>query len=119
MKPLLILKTYAWLIKTLREYGPITFKELNAMWNDDRLSEGNSMVRQTYARYKRDIEEFFNITIRCDSQNRYYIENERSLNQDSVPNWMMIRRRSWPRAKESVRSWFSPSISRCRWRSRR
>lgn len=89
MKPLLILKTYAWLIKTLREYGPITFKELNAMWNDDRLSEGNSMVRQTYARYKRDMEEFFNITIRCDSQNRYYIENERSLNQDSVPNWMM------------------------------
>ena len=89
MKPLLILKTYAWIIKTLRDYGPITYKDLIAYWNDDRLSENNSMVRQTFARYKRDLEEFFNISIRCDKQNRYYIENDRSLKEDTVQNWMI------------------------------
>lgn len=89
MKPLLVLKTYAWLINTIRTCGPISYKELLENWREDRLSEGNSMVRQTFINYKRDLEEFFNISIKCDNKYRYYIENSSVLQQQSVQNWMM------------------------------
>ena len=89
MKPLLVLKTYAWLINTIRTCGPISYKELLEYWREDRLSEGNSMVRQTFINYKRDLEEFFNISIKCDNKYRYYIEDSSALQQQSVQNWMM------------------------------
>lgn len=89
MKPLLILKTYAWLLTTLRNHGPITRKEIQELWNDDRLSEDNSMVRQTFVRYKNDLEEFFNITIARDKLNRYYIDKGNALQQDTVQNFMI------------------------------
>ena len=89
MKPLLVLKTYAWLINTIRTCGPISYKEILKLWREDRLSEGNSMVRQTFINYKRDLEEFFNISIKCDNKYRYYIENSSVLQQQSVQNWMM------------------------------
>lgn len=89
MKPLLVLKTYAWLINTIRTCGPISYKELLENWREDRLSEGNSMVRQTFINYKRDLEEFFNISIKCDNKYRYYIENSSVLQQQSVQNWMV------------------------------
>lgn len=75
MKPLLILKTYAWLVNTIRNHGPISYKDILELWNNDRLSEGNNMVRQTFIHYKNDLEEFFNISIGCDRQYRYYIKN--------------------------------------------
>ena len=89
MKPLLVLKTYAWLINTIRTCGPISYKEILNLWRDERLSEGNSMVRQTFFNYRCDLEEFFNISIKCDNKYRYYIENSSVLQQQSVQNWMV------------------------------
>ena len=89
MKPLLILKTYAWLVNTIRNHGPISYKDILELWNNDRLSEGNNMVRQTFIHYKNDLEEFFNISIGCDRQYRYYIKNGAELQKDTVENWMM------------------------------
>lgn len=89
MKPLLILKSYVWLLNTIRDLGPITREKITELWMKDRLSDGNSLTRQTFSRYKNDLEEFFNISIGCDKENRYYIKERRSLNTDSVANWMM------------------------------
>ena len=89
MKPLLILKTYAWILDTLRDYGPISLKDIQRLWENERLSEENSMVRQTFIRYKNDMEEFFNIKIGYDKHYRYYIDSDNALHKDSVQNWML------------------------------
>lgn len=89
MKPLLILKTYVWIVTTLKNYGPISFNDIITLWRQDRLSENNRMVRQTFFRYKCDLEEFFNISIAYDKKYRYYIDNGTALEQDTVQNRMM------------------------------
>ena len=77
MKPALILRTYTWLYYTIREFGPLTFNEINKMWKEEeRLSEGNSMVRQTFARHRSDLEEILGVRISCDKRHRYYIKND-------------------------------------------
>ena len=88
MRTLLMLKTYAWIINTLRNFGPISFQDLMKRWNENELSKNCNMVRQTFWTYRNDIEEFFHITIECDKQNRYYIGSEHALDQDSVQNFM-------------------------------
>ena len=89
MKPLLILKTYAWLVNTISNKGPISYKDIIGLWKKDRLSEGNSMVRQTFIHYKNDLEEFFNISIGFDKMYRYYIKSGDGLLRDTVENWML------------------------------
>ncbi len=89
MKPLLIFKTYAWIISTLRQYGPIKLADINALWQKERIGEGNRMVRQTFGRYKNDIEEFFNIHIGFDNQYRYFIDKGDALQRDTVQTWML------------------------------
>ena len=89
MKPLLILKTYAWLVNTISNKGPISYKDIIGLWKKDRLSEGNSMVRQTFIHYKNDLEEFFNISIGMDKMYRYYIKSGDALQKDTVENWML------------------------------
>lgn len=89
MKPLMIFKTYAWIIATLRDLGPITLKDINELWKKNKLSENNGMARQTFMRYRKDIEEFFDISIPCDNLNRYFIDKGDALHEDSVRNWMM------------------------------
>lgn len=77
MKSALIIKTYLWLYSILRNYGPLTLNQINKMWvADTSVSEGNPMIRQTFSRYRHDVEEAFGVIIGCDRENRYYIENQ-------------------------------------------
>lgn len=89
MRPFLMLKTYAWVINMLRDHGPISREDLLAKWKELDLSKDCCMVRQTFWKYRNDIEEFFHITISRDSQNRYYIEEGHALEQDTVQNFML------------------------------
>ena len=67
MKPALILRTYAWLYHTIRNDGPLTFRQINEMWMaDKRLSDGEPMVRQTFARHRNDLEDILGVRIDCD-----------------------------------------------------
>ena len=76
MKSALILKTYFWLYNIIRNYGPLTLSEINDMWvKDSRLSEGKPLLRQTFSRYRSDVEDLFDLTIGCDNKSRYYIED--------------------------------------------
>lgn len=84
MKPVLLLKTYLWLYNNIRNYGPLTLNEINEMWMaDTRLSEGNPMIRQTFSRYRRDVEELFGVIIDCDRDRRYYITNRKLREADN------------------------------------
>ena len=88
MKPALILRTYTWLYYTIRNYGPLTFSEINKRWMaDKRLSEGHEMVRQTFARHRNDLEDILGVRIECDKKHRYYIaSNQRSYDD----NWALL-----------------------------
>ncbi len=99
MKPALILKTYTWLYYTILQFGPLTFDEINEMWMEEvRLSDGNSMVRQTFARHRRDLEEILGVRIGCDKRHRYYIKddllsyhNDRTVLLNAAINQMLIK----------------------------
>ena len=84
MKSSLILKTYLWLYNIIRNYGPLTFNEINERWvADKRLSEGEKMVRQTFARHRSDLEEIFGVIIDCDKNHRYFIASEQQSFKNS------------------------------------
>ena len=85
----MILKRYIWIINTLKTYGPISFTDIQKLWINDRISEGIAWVRQTFVRYKNDVEEYFGIDIDYDKKYRYYITDIRPLQLDTVANWML------------------------------
>ena len=83
MKSALILKTYFWLYNIIRNYGPLTLSEINEMWvKDSRVSEGKPLLRQTFSRYRSDVEDLFDITIGCDNKSRYYIKDSQLMEAD-------------------------------------
>ena len=83
MKSALILKTYLWLYNIIRNYGPLTLSEINEMWvKDTRLSEGNPMIRQTFSRYRNDVEDLFGVIIGCDKKSRYFIDSDELTKAD-------------------------------------
>ena len=84
MKSALILKTYFWLYNIIRNYGPLTLSEINEMWvADTRLSEGKPMIRQTFSRYRSDVEDVFRVRIECDKEHRYRINNRQLVEADN------------------------------------
>ena len=85
-----LLREYIWLIKTIRQAGGITFREINERWLDERISDGVEIARTTFVRHRWAIEQMFGISIECDRKtNKYYIENEHVLSDESVQNWML------------------------------
>ena len=84
MKPVLILKTYFWLYDVIRNYGPLTLKRINEMWMaDTRVNDGKPLIRQTFSRYRNDVEELFGVSIGCDSEHRYFIESNKLTEADN------------------------------------
>jgi predicted DNA-binding transcriptional regulator YafY len=84
MKPALILKTYFWLYDVIRNYGPLTLKRINEMWMaDTRVNDGKPLIRQTFSRYRNDVEELFGVSIGCDSEHRYFIESNKLTEADN------------------------------------
>lgn len=47
------------------------------------------MPERTFYHYRRNIEEIFNIEIKCDSIGKYYIDQTKSLRSHSVTNWLL------------------------------
>ena len=91
MKSALILKTYFWLYNIIRNYGPLTLNKINEMWvKDTRLSEGKPMIRQTFSRYRSDVEDLFDITIECDKQSRYYIKDSQLMEADQKASLLSL-----------------------------
>ena len=84
-------KEYIWLIDLLKTYGGITFEEINEEWVQTEMSGGVEMARSTFNRHKDAIEDMFGVYIECDRSNgyKYYIGNERVLEEDTIQTWML------------------------------
>ena len=91
MKKPILFKEYTWLLNTIRRAGKISFEELNEKWLDTELSEGMPLTKATFARHRIAIEDIFGIIIECQRQGGYlyYISNPKTLQNDSVQNWML------------------------------
>lgn len=89
MRPLLIFKSYVWLISLLRDRGSIKLSDIQDEWLKGRLGEGKKLSRQRFIRYKSDLEELFGIEIAMDKQYYYYIKKVDTLQKGTVINWMM------------------------------
>ncbi len=84
---------YPWLIETIRQFGPLTLKEISGHWENNRnLSEGRPLPRQTFNRWVNAIATQLGIEIKCDVHNgyTYYIDNyEEAVPDDSLSRWMV------------------------------
>ena len=84
-------KRYIWILDTIQRYGRITLKELKAKWERSSVNdEGKPLADRTFANYKANIEQIFDIEIKCDrTTNEYFIDNEDDLNGNSIRDWML------------------------------
>lgn len=84
-------KKYIWLLDTIQRYGSITLKDLRSKWERSSLNdEGKPLAERTFANYRANIAQIFQIVIKCDRRtNEYYIDNEDDLDGNSIRGWML------------------------------
>ena len=84
-------KRYIWLLDTIQRFGRITLKDLKAKWEKSSVNdEGKPLAERTFANYRANIEQIFNIEIKCDrATNEYFIDNEYDLNGNSIRDRML------------------------------
>lgn len=86
-----IFNRYLWLIRTLMQFGRLSFKELDEKWMMSSVSNGKSLNIRTFHKYRNAVEELFGINILCEKcgEFRYYIEDTTYLERDKLIKWMM------------------------------
>lgn len=92
MKAAEIFKQYIWLIDTIARTREISLQELNRRWVRTEMSGGLPMIRMTFNRHLKAIEEMFDISIVCRKVGRehlYSIENEEVLGNNNLQRWML------------------------------
>ena len=89
MKASTLFKQYAWLVDTIRRAGRIKLSDINERWMRTDMSEGHPFSRATFRRHRNEVEEMFGIDIKCDNENRYYIDDTSLMSSDSVTRWML------------------------------
>lgn len=85
------IQKYIWVVETIRRAGRITLKDLNEKWRDNEdLSYGKDLPRQTFDRWKGSILDLFGIIIDCERGGpyRYYIANPKVLDSGDVQAWL-------------------------------
>lgn len=85
---------YIWLIDTIYQHQPITFKEIQRRWRNNAHSNGESMPRRTFCNHLNSIQEMFDINIECvrkGGNNLYgYRIDENSITEGStLRKWLM------------------------------
>ena len=89
MKASSLFKKYVWLVDIIRRAGRITLRDINERWTRTEMSEGIPFSRTTFRRHRQEVEEMFGLIIKCDSDNRYYIDDPTLMSSDSVSQWML------------------------------
>lgn len=81
-----ILKRYIWLIDLISSRGPITKEDIDAAWAESEFCKDTheALPRESFNRYRRDIEQLFDIRIVCDrSKNTYTIDCSQPISSDA------------------------------------
>ena len=80
---------YIWIIDTLTRNKKLSKEQLNRLWLRSEISGNEPLPDRTFYHYRRNIEEIFNIEIKCDGSGRYYIEEPSSVRSHSLTNWLL------------------------------
>lgn len=84
-----LISKYIWIIDTLMKNRKLPKSELNRLWTLSEVSGGNPLPERTFFHYRRNIEEIFNIEIKCDRNGEYYIESPDSVRSHALTNWLL------------------------------
>lgn len=86
-----VFERYKWLADLIQRSGGITLEEIQRAWDRSPLNDdGKALSERTFHRHKEEIEEAFNITIKCHkATNKYYVENEDEVADGGVTDWML------------------------------
>ena len=84
-----LISKYIWIIDTLTRYKRLSKEELNQLWLRSEISGNESLPNRTFYHYRRNIEEIFNIEIKCDKSGKYYIDAPNSVRSQSITNWLL------------------------------
>ena len=81
---------YVWIINAVYQAGMITFEELNEKWLDDDISNGKSLPKRTFDRWRDAILDMFGVFI--DNEHRgeycYFIQNEDDIKNNGIRSWI-------------------------------
>ena len=86
-----VFERYKWLADLIQRSNGITLEDIQKAWDRSPLNDdGKPLSERTFHRNKDEIEQNFNITIKCHkSSNTYNVENEDEVAEGSVTDWML------------------------------
>jgi hypothetical protein len=82
---------YFWLIDTIAS-GRLTREDINRRWAHCRYNDNHDteFPERKFHRYKEEIQEIFDVEIRCNrSQNYYYIDNKDDISGGFTRKWLL------------------------------
>ena len=85
-----LINKYVWIIDTIKRHHRITREELNSLWLDSSISDGEPLARRTFYNYRNGIADTFSIDIACDkSTYEYYIDQDASESNLQLQEWLL------------------------------
>ncbi|MDE6099084.1 MAG: WYL domain-containing protein [Muribaculaceae bacterium] len=84
-----LINRYVWLVDTIRRYGRISRRDLDACWRRSAFGDGRPMPRRTFYNYRMGVEQLFGLTIECDSRTYEYYIREDDSHDRSVTDWLL------------------------------
>jgi len=81
---------YIWILDTLLTSTPLTFDEINMLWEDCPAFDGPIPLR-TFHEHRKGIKEMFGVEIACDRSrgNVYYVKNPEVLDEQRLSKWLL------------------------------
>ena len=79
------------MLETIYYSNGISLREFNNRWVQTEMSGGEPMIRQTFNRHCKNIQDMLGISIECRAKGgyHYYIEDAESLKNNSFKSWML------------------------------
>lgn len=86
-----IIARYVWLVDIIRRYKKVSFQEINRLWQQSGLNDGEELQLRTFHRHRIAIEEIFGINIDCSGapHYEYFIGNQEDLETDELRSWLI------------------------------
>ena len=82
---------YIWLLDTLLTSHPLTIDEINMLWKDCPVSDGQPIPLRTFHEHRKGVKEMFGVEIACDRSrgNEYYVKNPEVLDEQKLTKWLL------------------------------
>jgi hypothetical protein len=84
---------YTWLFDILYNrtpYGGITYDEISEKWKCSVMNDtGEPLLKRTFYRDRITIEEIFSISIGCNKEYKYFIENIEDVKNNKLQMWLL------------------------------